>query len=204
MTFKRVFDIAASLLAMLVLFPVVLLTSIGILLTMPGPVLFRQKRIGYKGQIFTIYKFRSMRVNKLKVSITLSSDNRITPFGRFMRHTKLDELPQLWNILKGDMSVVGPRPDVPGYSDQLTGEGKLIWTVRPGLSGLDSVTYPDEESILDQQENPQKYYDEVLWPEKVKINVWYVKHHSFLLDMKIIFKTLFRMWSRKKFIEKVN
>jgi lipopolysaccharide/colanic/teichoic acid biosynthesis glycosyltransferase len=204
MRFKRVFDIAASLLAMLVLFPLVLLTSIGILLTMPGPVLFRQKRIGYKGQVFTIYKFRSMRVNKLKVSITLSSDNRITTFGRFMRHTKLDELPQLWNILIGDMSVVGPRPDVPGYSDQLIGEDQLIWTVRPGLSGLDSVTYPDEESILDQQENPQKYYDEVLWPEKVKINVWYVKHRTFLLDMKIIFKTLFRMWSRKKFIEKVN
>ena len=94
------------------------------------------------------------------------------------------------------MSVVGPRPDVPGYSDKLTGEGQLIWTVRPGLTGLDSLTYPDEQSILDKQENPQQYYDEVLWPAKVAINVYYVKSRSMLLDFRIIFRTLFRKWRK--------
>lgn len=161
---------------------------------MPGPVFFRQTRIGYNAQPFIIYKFRSMHVNTSNVSITLSNDERITPFGRFLRQTKMDELPQLLNIIKGDMSVVGPRPDVPGYSDKLIGEDQLIWTVKPGLTGLDSLTYPDEQIILDKQENPQKYYDEVLWPAKVAINVEYVKNRTMMLDFKIFFRTILRKW----------
>ncbi len=137
-----------------------------------------------------------MRLNDSKVSITLSNDDRITPTGRFIRKTKIDELPQLWNILRGDMSVVGPRPDVPGYSDQLKGEDQIIWTVRPGLTGLDSLTYPDEQSILDKQVDPQAYYDEVLWPAKVAINVVYVKTRSMHLDISILLRTLFRKWRR--------
>ena len=168
---------------------------------MPGPVLFRQTRIGFGGKPFVILKFRSMRVNKSTVSITLSSDTRVTPLGRFIRKTKIDEFPQLWNILKGEMSVVGPRPDVPGYSDKLTGTDQQLWTVRPGLTGLDSITYPNEESILDQQADPQKYYDEVLWPHKVRINLHYIKTRSFWMDLGIIVFTLMRRRPLERWVE---
>jgi len=194
MIIKRIFDIIFSLAGLILLLPVFILVTLIIKITMPGPVFFRQTRIGYNAQPFTIYKLRSMRVNTSNVSITLSNDERITPFGRFLRQTKVDELPQLFNIIKGDMSVVGPRPDVPGYSDKLSGEDQLIWTVKPGLTGLDSLTYPDEQIILDKQEDPQQYYDEVLWPAKVAINVEYVKNHTMMLDFKIIFRTIFRKW----------
>lgn len=191
---KRIFDISASLAGLILLSPLLILVALLIKLSSPGPVLFRQTRIGYGGKPFTILKFRSMRLNDSKVSITLSNDNRITPVGRIIRKTKIDELPQLWNILRGDMSVVGPRPDVPGYSDQLKGDDQLIWTVRPGLTGLDSLTYPAEQSILDKQEDPQSYYDQVLWPAKVAINVVYVKTRSFWLDLSILLRTVLRKW----------
>ena len=186
--------------ALLLLMPLLLLVSLLIKLTMPGPVLFRQTRIGFGGRPFTIYKFRSMKVNRSKVSITLSSDNRITPLGRFLRRSKIDELPQLWNILRGDMSVVGPRPDVPGYSDKLQGSDQLLWTVRPGLTGLDSISYPDEETILDQQPDPQKYYDEVLWPDKVRLNLVYIKNRSFWMDIAIILFTVVRKKPLEKWV----
>ena len=197
---KRLFDIFSSLFALLLLFPLLLLVALLIKLTMPGPVLFRQIRIGFGGRPFTIYKFRSMKVNRSKVSITLSSDNRITPLGRFLRRSKIDELPQLWNILRGDMSVVGPRPDVPGYSDKLQGSDQLLWTVRPGLTGLDSISYPDEETILDQQPDPQKYYDEVLWPDKVRLNLAYIKNRSFWMDIAIILFTVVRKKPLEKWV----
>lgn len=197
---KRSFDVISAFMALLLLMPLLLLVSLLIKLTMPGPVLFRQTRIGFGGRPFTIYKFRSMKVNRSKVSITLSSDNRITPLGRFLRRSKIDELPQLWNILRGDMSVVGPRPDVPGYSDMLQGNDQLLWTVRPGLTGLDSISYPDEETILDQQPDPQKYYDEVLWPDKVRLNLAYIKNRSFWMDIAIILFTIFRKKPLDKWI----
>ncbi len=133
-----------------------------------------------------------MIVNREDISVTLKSDNRITPFGSFLRNSKIDEFPQLWNILIGDMSFAGPRPDVPGYADKLEGESRIILSVKPGLTGLDSVKYPDEEEILHDQKDPEKYYDEVLYPDKVRINVNYIKHRSFLLDMRIIANTLLR------------
>lgn len=197
---KRSFDVISAFMALLLLMPLLLLVSLLIKLTMPGPVLFRQTRIGFGGRPFTIYKFRSMKVNRSKVSITLSSDNRITPLGRFLRRSKIDELPQLWNILRGDMSVVGPRPDVPGYSDKLQGSDQLLWTVRPGLTGLDSISYPDEETILDQQPDPQKYYDEVLWPDKVRLNLAYIKNRSFWMDIAIIIFTIFRKKPLEKWV----
>ncbi len=166
-----------------------LLTAIIIAVGMPGPLLFRQIRIGRGGKPFTIYKFRSMKINSSSKSITLSNDKRITPFGRFIRNTKIDELPQLFNILKGDMNIVGPRPDVPGYYDTLTGEDQKIWALRPGLTGLDSMFYPDEQKILDPQPDPQQYYDKVLWPDKVRLNLWYANNRSLLLDIKIILNT---------------
>lgn len=197
---KRSFDVISAFMALLLLMPLLLLVSLLIKLTMPGPVLFRQTRIGYGGRPFTIYKFRSMKVNRSKVSITLSSDNRITPLGRFLRRSKIDELPQLWNILRGDMSVVGPRPDVPGYSDKLQGSDQLLWTVRPGLTGLDSISYPDEETLLDQQPDPQKYYDEVLWPDKVRLNLAYIKNRSFWMDIAIILFTVVRKKPLEKWV----
>jgi len=198
---KRIFDITSSFIVLLLLLPLLILVAILIKLTMPGPVLFRQTRIGFGGKPFVILKFRSMRVNKSTVSITLSSDRRVTPLGRFIRKTKIDEFPQLLNILKGEMSVVGPRPDVPGYSDKLTGTDQLLWTVRPGLTGLDSITYPNEESILDQQADPQKYYDEVLWPHKVKINLHYIKTRSMWMDLGIIVFTLLRRRPLERWVE---
>jgi lipopolysaccharide/colanic/teichoic acid biosynthesis glycosyltransferase len=164
---------------------------------MPGPILFRQVRIGHKGKPFTIFKFRSMKLNNSRKSITLSTDKRITPFGNFIRKTKIDELPQLFNILKGDMNIVGPRPDVPGYYDTLSRKDQKIWTLRPGLTGLDSMFYPNEQAILDHQPNPQQYYDEVLWPDKVRLNLWYAKNRSLILDLKIILNTATQLLFRK-------
>ncbi len=163
---------------------------------MPGPVFFRQVRIGYRCKPFIILKFRSMIINKSELTMTLKSDNRITTFGRFLRKSKTDELPQLWNILIGEMSFVGPRPDVPGYSDKLKGEAQLLWTVKPGLTGLDSISYPNEEELLDKQPDPQQYYDEVLWPDKVRINVHYIRNRSFWMDMEILIRTLLGRWKK--------
>lgn len=189
--------------ALLFLAPILLFTAIMIKLTMPGPVLFKQIRIGYGGKPFTINKFRSMKINSSRTSITLSTDNRITPFGQFIRRSKIDELPQLFNILKGEMAIVGPRPDVPGYYDKLIGENQIIWSLYPGLTGLDSMFYPDEQTILDVQPNPQDYYDNILWPDKVRINLWYAKNRSLVLDVKIILNTASQLLL-KKMIFKIN
>ncbi len=187
---KKAFDILFSIVGLICLSPLFVVVAIVIKITMPGPVFFKQMRIGYLGKPFTIYKFRSMVINKSSVSVTLKSDRRITPFGSFLRNSKIDEFPQLWNILIGDMSFVGPRPDVPGYADQLEGEEKIILSVKPGLTGLDSVKYPDEEEILHDQKDPEKFYDEVLYPDKVRININYIEHKSFMLDLRIIVNTL--------------
>ena len=186
---KRLFDLTLATVWILLLSPILILAAILIKSTMPGPVIFKQKRIGKEGKPFIIYKFRSMRINTSDTAITLSTDKRITRFGRFIRKTKIDELPQLCNILKGEMSIVGPRPDVPGYYDTLTGENQLIWTLRPGLTGLDSMFYPNEQVILDHQTHPRQYYDNILWPHKVRLNLWYTKNRTLLIDMKIICNT---------------
>jgi lipopolysaccharide/colanic/teichoic acid biosynthesis glycosyltransferase len=187
---SRTLTFILALLATLVLFPLLLLVAVLIKLSMPGPVLFRQIRIGQHGKKFLIYKFRSMKVNAEDISITLEHDERITPLGRFLRSSKIDELPQLVNILKGEMAIVGPRPDVPGYADCLEGENRMILSVRPGLTGADSVAYPDEEKLLAKQENPEEYYNRVLYPAKVALNISYVKSRSCWGDWKIIFRTI--------------
>ena len=159
---KRMFDLLFATVLWLILLPLSLIISLLISATMPGPVFFRQVRIGYKGQPFTIIKFRTMKINQSDISITLKSDDRITALGRWLRRTKLDELPQLLNVIKGHMSFVGPRPDVPGYSDKLTGDDQLIWSVRPGITGIDSVNYFCEEDLLSTVHDPLEYYNEVL------------------------------------------
>ncbi len=130
-----------------------------------------------------------MKLNSSKVSVTLSTDSRITPLGQFLRKTKIDELPQLLNILKGEMSIVGPRPDVPGYYDTLKGDDQIIWKLRPGLTGLDSMCYPNEQVILDKEADPELFYDTVLWPDKVRLNRWYAENRGLWMDVKIIMNT---------------
>ena len=187
---KRIFDIILALILLILLLPIFVIIALIIIITMPGPVFYSQTRTGYKGRLFTIYKFRSMIVNTDDIVITVESDKRITAFGKFLRVSKFDELPQLWNILKGDMSFVGPRPDVPGYYDQLTGDDRIVLDVLPGLTGADSIAYTYEEIILQRQADPVKFYDEKLFPDKVRINKAYVKKQNLLLDIKIMLFTL--------------
>ena len=190
---KRLFDFCSSLIGLIVLMPILILISITIKISSSGPVIFSQKRVGRDGELFTLIKFRSMTVQQESNSTaTARGDVRITKIGSFLRKYKLDELPELWNVIKGEMSLVGPRPDVPGYADKLVGKDRNILKLRPGITGAASLKYANEEEILSAQENPQKYNDEVIFPDKVKVNLEYYENQSLWLDIKIIFATIFR------------
>ena len=190
---KRIFDFSSSLLGLVILFPLLILISFAIKIGSSGPILFSQKRVGKDGKKFILIKFRTMMINQeSNNTVTAKGDDRITTIGVFLRKYKLDELPELWNVLKGEMSLVGPRPDVPGYADNLKGEDRRILKLRPGITGMASLKYANEESILSEQDNPQKYNDEVIFPDKVKVNLEYYKNQSLWLDIKIIFATIFR------------
>ena len=192
MLLKVFFDRGVSLFGLFFLFPVLLLVGILIRIKMPdGPVIFTPKRVGQHGRLFTMYKFRSMMINHSGSSISVQGESRITPLGAKLRKYKLDELPELWNVLIGDMSFVGPRPDVPGYADKLEGENRRVLLLKPGITGPASLKYRNEEELLAQQEDPQKYNDEVLFPDKVRINIEYLDHWSFWNDIKIIIYTIF-------------
>lgn len=191
MFFKSLFDRVASILGLIILFPVLIVIGILIHIKMPGgPVIFRQKRIGQYGRIFTMYKFRSMTVIHSGSSVSVKGESRITPLGAVLRKYKLDELPELWNVLIGDMSLVGPRPDVPGYADKLKGEDRRLLLLKPGITGPASLKYRNEEELLSKQDNPQKYNDDVLFPHKVRINIEYLNNWSFWNDIKIIVYTI--------------
>lgn len=188
---KNIFDRAASFFGLLVLWPVLLVVAFLIKIKMPGgPVLFTQKRVGKDGKLFTMYKFRSMTVGHGGSSVSVAGESRITPLGAKLRKYKLDELPELWNVLIGDMSFVGPRPDVPGYADRLQGEDRKILQLKPGITGSASLKYRNEEELLAKQDDPVRYNDEVIFPDKVRINLDYLEHWSFWLDMKIIIYTI--------------
>lgn len=191
---KRTFDLLASLSGLLILSPVFLVIALLIKIKMPGRIFFIQERVGRNGKIFRLVKFRTMVENHDGRVITVKGDNRITPLGVRLRKYKLDELPELWNVLKGDMSFVGPRPDVPEYADKLTGEAREILKLRPGITGPATLKYANEEEILAKVDDPVKYNDEVIFPDKVKINHEYLKNHTLLGDVKIIFKTVFRRY----------
>ena len=192
---KYLFDRAASLLGLLVLWPVLIIIALLIKVRMPGgPVIFKQQRVGRNGELFTMYKFRSMTVSHSGSSVSVAGESRITPLGSILRKYKLDELPELWNVLKGDMSFVGPRPDVPGYADRLQGENRLILKLRPGITGPASLKCANEEEILAQVSNPVKYNDEVIFPDKVRINLNYYHNHTFWGDIRLIFQTIFRSY----------
>ncbi|HJM15975.1 MAG TPA: sugar transferase [Flavobacteriales bacterium] len=190
---KRIFDFSSSLLGLVILFPLLILISFAIKIGSSGPILFSQKRVGKDGKQFILIKFRSMMINQeSNNTATAKGDNRITTIGVFLRKYKLDELPELWNVLKGEMSLVGPRPDVSGYADKLKGEDRKILKLRPGITGTASLKYANEEEILAAQDDPQKYNDEVIFPDKVKVNLEYYENQTLWLDIKIIFATIFR------------
>jgi lipopolysaccharide/colanic/teichoic acid biosynthesis glycosyltransferase len=187
---KRIFDILASTIGLIIITPGLLIIAILIKIQMPGPVIFKQQRIGRNGQPFTIFKFRSMILDHHGSTISIKGEQRITPLGAFLRKYKLDELPELWNVVKGDMSLVGPRPDMPDYANLLVGEEELILKLRPGITGPASLKYANEEELLTGVSDPAKYNDEVIWPDKVRINLDYYHNRSFLGDIQIILKTL--------------
>lgn len=191
MSLKFIFDRLMALIGLLVLWPVLLVVAVLIRVKMPGgPVIFKQKRVGRNGKLFTMYKFRSMTVDHGGSSVSVAGESRITPLGAKLRHYKLDELPELWNVLIGDMSFVGPRPDVPGYADQLRGDDREVLKLRPGITGPASLKYRDEEDLLALQPDPQKYNDEVIFPDKVRMNLYYLHHYSFVKDIEMIFCTV--------------
>lgn len=191
MLLKSIFDRTASFFGLVFLFPVLIVVGIMIRIKMPGgPIIFKQRRVGQHGQLFTMYKFRSMTVGHSGSSVSVKGESRITPLGAKLRKYKLDELPELWNVLIGDMSLVGPRPDVPGYADKLEGENRRMLLLKPGITGPASLKYRNEEEILAEQENPQKYNDAVLFPDKVQINIEYLDNWSFWNDIKIIIYTV--------------
>ena len=189
---KYLFDRAVAFFGLVCLSPVFLIVAILIKKRMPGgPVIFKQKRVGQYGRLFTVYKFRSMKVaGGGTTSIASTEENRITPLGKKLRRYKLDELPELWNVLKGDMSFVGPRPDVPGYADKLKGKDRDILKLKPGITGPASLKYRQEEDLLNSVENPQEYNDKIIYPDKVRLNLYYLEHYSFFKDIEMIVCTV--------------
>ena len=193
MLIKYIFDRVFALIGLIVLSPFILVVFILHKIKIPnGDFLYRQVRIGKDGKPFRIYKIRTLVVNsEAGGSVTTANDTRILPFGKWLRETKIDTFLELINILIGDMSFVGPRPDVPGYADKLEGDDRVILKMRPGLTGPASIKYRHEDRLLAQQSDPQRYNDEVIWPDKVKINREYYENWSIWLDILILWKTIF-------------
>ena len=191
MLFKRTFDILASFFGLIILSPLLLVAGLLVRFSSEGPVLFRQERTGRHGIPFTIYKFRTMFVDHGGSSVSVKGEKRITPIGAVLRKLKIDEFPELWNILIGDMSFVGPRPDMPEYAARLQGKQREILTVRPGLTSPASIKYAREEELLSLVPDPQKHFDEVIWPDKTRMNLEYIKRRTFIGDIVLIFKTVF-------------
>ena len=194
---KRLFDIVASFLGLLFLSPLFLILAIWIKLDSKGPVFYRQIRVGKGNKDFNLYKFRSMRVGADKSGlITIGGhDPRVTRSGLVIRKYKLDEFPQLINVLLGDMSLVGPRPEVRKYVDMYTAEQMHVLDVRPGITDLASIRYRNENELLESVSDPDKYYTDVIMQDKLRINLEYVEKQSFLYDIKLIFSTFWAIIS---------
>lgn len=196
MFFKRLFDIVASFIGIIVFFPLMLLIGIIIKLTSKGPVIFKQKRLTKGMKEFTILKFRSMKVDFDKGAVGIQvkgSSQSITPIGKFIRKTKLDELPQLFNIIMGDMSFIGPRPELPRRLKYYLEEDKRVFLVRSGISSPASIIFSDEEYLMNQVKEPEKFYLEQVMPYKIKLNLYYIKTRSFWSDMFLIVATFLKM-----------
>ncbi len=191
MFFKRAFDIVAALFGIILFLPITPIIVFLVSISSQGAPFFSQRRVGRSGKLFTCIKFRTMYSKSEHMgSITTACDSRITPIGRFLRRFKLDELPQLWNVLTGKMSFVGPRPDVAGYADALTGDDRRILDLRPGITGPASLFFRYEEGILAGTENPKEFNDTVIWPLKVKMNLAYLNNWSFWRDIGYIIVTV--------------
>ena len=189
MACKRAFDILCSFLGLTVLSPVLLVVSVLVAVTSPGGVFFRQERIGKDGKPFRIFKFRSMRKDNAGLKITTGNDSRITPVGRFLRKSKIDELPQLINVLVGDMSFVGPRPEVADYVNLYTPYQRQVLLVRPGITGLASIRFRNENDLLTASDDPNRTYVEQIMPRKIDLDLEYIPHASVFYDIKLIFQT---------------
>ena len=191
---KRLIDFIMSFTALILLSPFLLFISILVKISSNGSILFVQERVGKNGILFKMIKFRTMyEDHNNNNTISVKGDSRITKLGYFLRKYKIDELPELINVLFGDMSFVGPRPDVKGYADKLKGDHRKILKLRPGITGPASIKFINEELLLSQQKNPKYYNDNVIYPEKVRINLDYFYNNSIWIDFKIIFATIFRI-----------
>lgn len=205
MILKWLFDRLASLLGLLILWPVLFVVAILVKVKMPGgPAFFVQNRVGKDGKLFKCHKFRTMTVEHNGSTVSVAGDSRITPLGAKLRHYKLDELPGLWDVLIGNMSFVGPRPDVPGYADKLTGNDRDVLKLRPGITGPATLKYRLEDEMISEyvakkqaegdtrsmQEIAVEYNDNVIYPDKVRINCYYYRHYSFIKDIQMIFCTV--------------
>lgn len=205
MFIKWIFDRLFALIGLLFLWPVLLVVAIMIKIKMPGgPAFFVQKRVGRGGRLFSCHKFRTMTVKHNGSTVSVAGDSRITPFGATLRHYKLDELPGLWDVLIGNMSFVGPRPDVPGYADKLQGADRDVLKLRPGITGPATLKYRLEDEMISEfvakkqaegdtrpmQEIAIEYNDNVIYPDKVRLNCYYYRHYSFIKDIQIIFCTV--------------
>ena len=194
MFLKRVFDIIASFCGIIILFPLIIIVSILIKITSKGPVLFKQIRVTKNGKLFKIYKFRTMRENSEgNKQITVGKDNRITGIGHILRKTKLDELPQLFNVLKGEMSLVGPRPEVPKYVELYTDEQIEILKVPAGITDYASIYFSNESELLGEVENPEEFYIKKIMPYKIELNKKYINEIGIMTDIKIIILTILKI-----------
>lgn len=188
---KRIFDLTIAILGLIILAVPMALIAILIWITSGSPILFTQERVGKGGQIFYVKKFRTMSVRSVEdSSITVAGDSRVTAIGSYLRRWKLDELPQLWNVLVGEMSLVGPRPDVPGYADKLQGDDRKLLLLRPGITGPATLAYRNEEEILAKVSDPVQYNNEIIYPDKVRINLEYMEKCSLMQDLKYILETM--------------
>lgn len=206
MILKWVFDRLIALIGLMFLWPILLIVVVLVKMKMPGgPVFFCQKRVGKDGKLFTCHKFRTMMVKHSGSTVSVAGDSRITPFGATLRHYKLDELPGLWDVLIGNMSFVGPRPDVPGYADKLLGDDRDVLKLRPGITGPATLKYRLEDEMISEyvtkkqtegdkrpiQEIATEYNDNIIYPDKVRLNCYYYRHYSFVKDVEMIFATVF-------------
>jgi lipopolysaccharide/colanic/teichoic acid biosynthesis glycosyltransferase len=188
---KRIFDIVCSLCGLIILCPLFLAIAIWIKCDSPGPVFFRQERVGYLGRLFRMHKFRTMYADASGMSLTINNDPRITRCGRFLRRFKLDELPQLLDVLAGNMSLVGPRPEVPRYLAHYPEEiKKIVLSVRPGITDMAAIQFKDENKLLKSATDPEKDYLEKILPLKIKLYQEYIANRSLALDLKLIFRTI--------------
>ena len=199
-SFKRNFDVLFSFIGIILSWWLIIIAWILATIDTQSNGFFTQNRVGKSGKIFKVIKIKTMRpARDVTTTVTNANDIRITSLGSFFRKTKIDELPQLWNVLIGDMSFVGPRPDVPGFADQLSDDDRIILSIRPGITGPATLHYRNEEELLAQQDDPEKYNQEVIFPHKVQLNKQYIKEYSLLNDIKYIWQTINILHSLAKF-----